>query len=80
MIDIFILVIINILIGNQNTEQILLDNILLFVININVNINIIITRCQGSTPLKKKQFKYETFRYVTFGYRKLADVEARTLP
>ena len=69
---------------NQNAEQILLgnykifiDNILLFVINNNnINIKYIITRrCQGSTPFKKKQFKY-----ATFDYRKFTSVEARMLP
>ena len=67
---------------NQNAEQILLgnykifiDNILLFVINNNIIINIIIARCQGSTPLKKKHFEY-----AMFDYQKFTGVEAHTLP
>ena len=43
--------------------------------NNNVNVKYIITRCQGNTLFKKKQFKY-----AMFDYWKLASVEARTLP
>ena len=68
---------------NQNAEQILLgnykifiDNILLFVIFNNIIIiNIIITRCQGSTPLNMKHFEY-----AKFDYWKFTGIEACTLP